>query len=110
LLGALDRISVIADQKSNHIVKFSIDPTNQVLTISADVPDAGSGCETIEPVQIAGEAIDIAFNVKYLMESLKNLTTTEVQLQMNTPTSPVVITPLGGAKATHLVMPVTVRS
>lgn len=111
LLGALDRISVIADQKSNHIVKFSIDSVNQTVGISADAQDAGSGRETIDSAQISGEdSIDIAFNVKYLMESLKNLPTTEVQIQMNTPTSPVVIVPLGGAKATHLVMPVQVRS
>jgi DNA polymerase-3 subunit beta len=111
LLEALDRISVIADQESNHIVKFSIDSVNQTVTISADAQDAGSGREMIDSAQISGEdSIDIAFNVKYLMESLKNLPTTEVQIQMNTPTSPVVIMPLGGAKATHLVMPVQVRS
>ncbi len=110
LLGALDRISVIADQKSNHIVKWAIDPEAESLTISADAQDAGSGREEITNAQFSGEKLDLAFNVKYLMELLKNLTTTEVQIQLNTPTSPVLITPLGGPKVTGLVMPVQVRS
>ena len=110
LLAALDRVSVIADQKSNHLVKFLINPDDQSLLISADAQDAGRGQEEINSAQISGEAIEMAFNIKYLMESLKNLTTTEVQIQINTPTSPAVITPLGGSKTTHLVMPVQVRN
>jgi len=41
---------------------------------------------------------------------LKAITTAEVQIRLNTPTSPVTIEPLGGPSATHLVMPVQVRS
>lgn len=110
LLSALERIAVLADQKSNHIVKFSLDQENQVLTISADAQDVGSGSEAINSVQISGEDLEIAFNVRYLMESLKNLTSSEVQIQLNTPTSPAIVTPLGGPKTTHLVMPVQVRN
>ena len=110
LLGSLERIAVLADQRSNHIVKFEIDDTAQSVSLSADAQDVGSGRETISSVQISGDGLDIAFNVRYLMESLKNLTVTEVQMQLNTPTSPVVVTPLGGTKATHLIMPVQIRS
>lgn len=110
LLSSLERIAVLADQKSNHIVKFEIDGDAQTVSLSADAQDVASGRETLESVQISGEGLDIAFNVRYLMESLKNLAVTEVQMQLNTATSPVVVTPLGGTKATHLVMPVQIRS
>lgn len=110
LLVALERVAVLADQKSNHIVKFEIDGENQMLALSADAQDVGSGRESINSVQISGGNLDIAFNVRYLMESLKNLTTAEVQVQLNSATSPVVVTPLGGPKATHLVMPVQIRA
>ncbi|MEM9771128.1 MAG: DNA polymerase III subunit beta [Cyanobacteria bacterium P01_D01_bin.73] len=110
LLGSLERIAVLADQKSSHIVKFEIDGADQSVSLSADAQDVGSGRETIGSVQISGDGLDIAFNVRYLMESLKNLPVTEVQMQLNTPTSPVVVTPLGGTKATHLIMPVQIRS
>ena len=110
LLSSLERIAVLADQKSNHIVKFEIDGDAQTVSLSADAQDVASGRETLESVQISGEGLDIAFNVRYLMESLKNLAVTEVQMQLNTATSPVVVSPLGGTKATHLVMPVQIRS
>ncbi len=86
-----------------------MDSVNQQLSLSVDAQDVGSGKETI-PAQITGEDLDIAFNVKYLMEGLKVLTTSDVQFQLNTATSPAIVTPLGGVKMTYLVMPVQVRS
>jgi DNA polymerase-3 subunit beta len=107
-ISALERIAVLADQKNN-IVKLSIDSVQQCLTLSVDAPDVGSGQETIA-AQISGEDLDIAFNVKYLLEGLKVFNTTEVQMQFNSSTSPSIVTPLGGVKMTYLVMPVQIRS
>lgn len=107
LLSTLERIAVIADRKNN-IVKFTLDDKSQTLALSVDAADVGSGKESIS-VQLVGKPITIAFNVKYIMDSLRNLQSTEVQLQLNTPTSPVIVTPLGGTKMIHLVMPVQIR-
>lgn len=107
LLGALERIATIADRKNN-IVKFSFDSEAQQLTLSVDAADVGSGRESLA-AQISGDSLDIAFNVRYVMESLRNLQSTEIQLQLNTPTSPVILTPLGGTKMIHLVMPIGIR-
>lgn len=108
LLGALERISVLADQRNN-VVKLVIDAPASRVTLSVDAQDVGSGKEAV-PAQISGDSIDVAFNVKYLADGLKALNTSEVQMQLNTPTSPVVLTPLGSIKMTYLVMPVQVRS
>ena len=108
LLGALERISVLADQKNN-IVKLSLDGSNQELTLSVDAQDVGSGRETM-PAQISGDSLDVAFNVKYLVDGLKAIATSEVQMQLNTSTSPAILSPLGSIKMTYLVMPVQVRS
>ncbi len=108
LLSALERIAVLADQKNN-IVKLSLDGVNQQLSLSVDAQDVGSGKETI-PAQITGDELDIAFNVKYLMDGLKVITTSEVQMQLNSATSPAILTPLGGVKMMYLVMPVQIRS
>lgn len=107
-LSALERIAVLADQKNN-IVKLTMDSVNQQLSLSVDAQDVGSGKETI-PAQITGDDLDIAFNVKYLMDGLKVVTTSEVQMQLNTATSPAIVTPLGGVKMTYLVMPVQIRA
>lgn len=108
LLSALERIAVLADQKNN-IVKLTLDSTNQLLTLSVDAQDVGSGKETI-PAQISGDDLDVAFNVKYLMDGLKTIATTEIQIQLNTATSPAIVTPLGSIKMTYLVMPVQIRN
>ncbi|NDJ18271.1 DNA polymerase III subunit beta [Myxacorys almedinensis] len=108
LLSSLERISVLADQKNN-IVKMTLDQTSQQVTLAVDAQDVGSGRESM-PAQITGDSIDIAFNVRYLMDGLKAINTTEVQIQLNTPTSPAVLSPIGSLKMTYLVMPVQVRS
>lgn len=108
LTGALERIAVLADQR-NSIVKLSLDSVKQEVVLSVDAQDVGSGRETVQ-AQISGEDLEIAFNVKYLLEGLKVFNTAEVQMQCNTSTSPAVLSPLGGMKMTYLVMPVQVRS
>lgn len=107
-LAALERIAVLADQRNN-VVKLSLDTAAQAVTLSVDAQDVGSGKESM-PAQISGEALEIAFNVRYLAEGLKALPATEVQMQLNGSTSPVILTPVGGIRMTYLVMPVQIRS
>ncbi|HIK12654.1 MAG TPA: DNA polymerase III subunit beta [Oscillatoriaceae cyanobacterium M33_DOE_052] len=107
LIGALDRIAILASQK-NDIVKFIIDSETQQLSLSVEAADVGSGSESMT-AQISGDSLDIAFNAKYAMESLKNLPSTEISMQLNSANSPVIIVPLGGVKMTHLLMPVQLR-
>lgn len=108
LLGALERIAVLADQKNN-LVRFSIDSGNQKVSLSVDTQDVGSGQESLA-AQVSGKDMEIAFNVKYLMDGLKALPSSEIQLQLNGATSPVILTPVSGLKMTYLVMPVQIRN
>lgn len=104
---ALERIAVFADQKNN-IVKISIDSVEQEITLSVEAQELGSGRDSI-PAEISGEDIVIAFNVKYLMEGLKALPSTEILMQVNQPLTPVIFKPLGGINMTYLAMPVQLR-
>jgi DNA polymerase-3 subunit beta len=106
LLLALERVAVVAEQHNN-VVKLSADPEREEVRITADAPDVGSGSEALA-AEIKGEAIDVAFNVRYLVDGLKAMGADEVVLQANAPTTPVVIG--GDAGFTYLVMPVQVRS
>ncbi|PMB51879.1 DNA polymerase III subunit beta [Fischerella thermalis CCMEE 5201] len=108
LLSSLERIAVLADQKNN-LVKVSLNGDAQEITLSVESQDVGSAMETM-PAQISGEDIDIAFNIKYLMEGLKALPASEILMQMNTNLTPVIFTPLGGLKMTYLAMPVQLRN
>lgn len=107
-LGALERIAVLADQKNN-VVKLSLGGAAQQVTLSADAAEVGNAQESI-PAQISGEDLEVAFNVRYLMDGLKAIASQEIQLQLNTSTSPAIVTPLGALKMTYLVMPVQLRS
>lgn len=106
--SALERIAVLADQR-NSIVKLNLDMAGQELVLSVDAQDVGSAREAIA-AQISGGDLEIAFNVKYVLEGLKALPTNEVQMQFNSATSPAILTPLGGLKMTYLVMPVQIRA
>ena len=107
LLGALERIAVLADQ--TNLVKFSIDSQGGKIALSVEAQDRGSGRESLD-AQISGENLDIAFNIKYLMDGLKTLLTKEIVISLNGPLEPVILTPLGGLKMTYLVMPVQLRN
>ncbi len=108
LLGALERVAVLADQRNN-IVKITIDELNQEIALAVDTPEVATGKESL-PAQVAGGDMEIAFNVKYFLDGLKAINTTDVLLRMNASTSPAVLTPIGGTKITYLVMPVQIKS
>lgn len=108
LISALERMAVFAEQKNN-ILKFKLSTESQTLSIEAEAPDVGGGQESLD-VQFAGEDIEIAFNVKYLLDALRVFDASEVRLQMNGQTQPAVMEPLGAARLRYLVMPVQIRN
>ena len=109
LIAALDRIAVLADQHNN-VVKFSTQPDDGVVLLSADAQDVGRGSESL-PATLTGDAMQIAFNVRYLLDGLKAVATDQVVLHCNAPTTPAVLKPEGETESfTYLVMPVQIRS
>lgn len=109
LVGALERIAVLADQHNN-VVKFSSQPESGVVLISADAQDVGSGSESLA-AELSGDAIQIAFNVRYMLDGLKAMAGDRVVLHCNAPTTPAVLRPVEERDGfTYLVMPVQIRS
>ncbi|WP_413441640.1 DNA polymerase III subunit beta [Synechococcus sp. MIT S1220] len=109
LIAALERIAVLADQHNN-VVKFSSEPDQGLVQISADAQDVGSGSESL-PASLSGDAMQIAFNVRYLLDGLKAMASERVVLHCNAPTTPAVLKPEQETDGfTYLVMPVQIRS
>ena len=109
LIAALERIAVLADQHNN-VVKFSSQPEDGVVQISADAQDVGSGSESL-PANLEGDAMQIAFNVRYLLDGLKAMGSDRIVLHCNAPTTPAVLRSEEASEAfTYLVMPVQIRS
>ena len=108
LVEALERIAVLADQQSS-VVKINLDEKDLAI-ISADAQDIGSANESL-PVSYTGDKFNIAFNVRYLLEGLKVISSDNVVLKCNLSTTPAVFVPEDNVNSfTYLVMPVQVRS
>ena len=108
-IAALERIAVLADQHNN-VVKVSSDNTSELLQISADAQDVGSGSESLS-AEFTGDAVQIAFNVRYVLDGLKVMDSDRIVLRCNAPTTPAIISPKDDDIGfTYLVMPVQIRS
>lgn len=107
LLNSLELVAVLAQK--NNVVKFSLDSEQEQLFLSVDARDVGNAKEVL-PAEIIGDSIDIAFNIKYLMDGLKAIPASLIKMQLNEWNQPVIFTPVGGFKMTYLVMPVQLRN
>ena len=107
LINSLERIAVLADQQSS-VVKININD-DKFASISADAQDIGNAKELL-PVSFNGDQIEIAFNVRYLLEGLRVISSENILLKCNLPTTPAVVVPDDDSSYTYLVMPVQVRS
>jgi len=105
VINALERLAVLAGNR--HVVKFSLDLDHVMLTTEGG--ELGQGQEQI-PAEIEGEALEVAFNVRYVLEGLKAMSSAQVRMELNSATAPVIFSPLGEAKMTYLVMPIQLRS
>ena len=107
-IESLERIAVLADQQSS-VVKINLND-DRYASISADAQDIGNA-EELLPVTYSGEKLEIAFNVKYLLEGLRVISSENVLLKCNLSTTPAVLVPDDNITSfTYLVMPVQVRS
>ena len=108
-VASLERIAVLADQHNN-VVRIGTDPAKGLVQISADAQDVGSGSESL-PADIDGEPVQIAFNVRYVLDGLKAMDADRIRLQCNAPTTPAILSPADdGSGLTYLVMPVQIRT
>ena len=108
-MAALERVAVLADQHNN-VVRISTEPTAGLVQISADAQDVGSGSESL-PATLVGDAMQIAFNVRYVLDGLKAMEADRIVLQCNAPTTPAILTPADDTSGfTYLVMPVQIRN
>lgn len=105
LISSLERVAIMVNERTS-IVKFEFKENKLVL--SADTPDSGASEDEIE-VEYNSEELKIAFNYKYVLDSLKNMETTEVKIGLNTGLSATVLKPNNDEDYICLIMPVQIR-
>ena len=87
LFEAIKRIRIMTNEKSNQ-VRLNI--SSNKMELSANHPSLGKAKETLE-VNYSGKPLEIGFNAKYLVDVLSILDEGDVQLELSSEISPVVI-------------------
>ena len=110
LIKAIELVSVMVNERTN-IVKFNFE--NNGLEISTDTPESGSGKDFLD-IEYSYENLLIAFNYKYVLDSLKNMDSKNVKVEMSTNLSASIFKPEAESEEEDnnyicLIMPVQVR-
>ena len=102
--NAVDRVSAISSDRSR-AVKLKV--TNGTLELSASSPEHGSASEELE-VRYDGEAMEIGFNSRYLLDIAEQIGGESARLSMADAASPTILHELGDRSAIYVLMPMRV--
>lgn len=101
LLQALERASLVSRDTKKTPVRINME--NSVLTMTAKA-ELGNAHEEIS-IEQDGDALEIAFNPRYLIEALRVIEDSQVSIQFTTNLSPCIIKPLEGDTFGYLILP-----
>lgn len=104
LMSALRRVSLLAHEKSKG-VKLSLKAN--VLEISSSNPDMGEAVEEIE-VDYGGEALEIGYNAKYLLECLPVVESETLEFRFKDRLSPGMFQGAEQKNHTYILMPMRI--
>ena len=84
LLAVLRRINASTTSTTN---AMRLNFENNILTITASSPEIGEATDTVA-IKYDGEPLSVIFNPEFMIDPLKNLTSDEIQIELNNSTSP----------------------
>jgi DNA polymerase III subunit beta len=105
IMASLERAAVMANERT-HIVRMTLDAGQ--MQLMADTPDVGNSKDMV-PVHYDGEALQIAFNYKYVLDALKVMDSEEVSMETNGSLAPTLFKAKEDESYLCLVMPVQVK-
>jgi DNA polymerase-3 subunit beta len=106
LLDAIERAALIAKENDNNVVRFNIKSTS--IEISSTSPDVGKVSETLNPLSVEGEEMLIACNARYMIESLRVISSEDLVIEFTGSMSPILIKPTDNSQYLTLVLPVRI--
>ena len=105
LISALERVAVMVNERTN-IVRFLFG--ENTLFLKADTPDAGLGEDSIS-AQYTDEELTIAFNYKYVLDSLKIMESEDVRIGLGGSLSATLFKPENDVDYVCLIMPIQLK-
>ncbi len=111
LLKACQTAHIFARENTNTLL-LHIHPGSDLepgrLVVSATSAETGSDVTELDAA-IEGAAVEIAFNVKFILDVLGVVNSPQVMMDIISPSSPGVVRPVGGDDFTYVVMPMTLE-
>jgi len=102
------KMAQIFARDAAHITRVHVEPSSELepgrVQVSATSAETGDDVSEID-ASIEGEEVEIAFNVKFLIDVLSVTDAPQVSLDTTSSSSPGVIRPVGGDGFTHVIMP-----
>lgn len=102
------KTALIFARDAAHIARLHVKPASELaaghMIVSATSAETGDDVSELD-ANVEGEEIEIAFNVKYLIEVLSVAGAPQVALDTTTSSSPGVLRPVGDTDFTHVIMP-----
>lgn len=101
---AIDRVSLLAREGGNNVIRMSVENGNVELTSNS--PEVGTVNEEVTACSIEGEDIKISFNSKYMMDALRAIQSEEVTVEFFGTMRPFTITPSDSTEVVQLILPI----
>lgn len=101
IIDSVERMSLLNNDRIQSPVRCNFADDEIKLSCASAVGRAND----VINVSIIGEPVEIGFNNKYLLESLKNTDTDEIKLVLNGPLAPMIIKPVKGDCFLSIVVP-----
>ena len=105
MISALERVAVMVNERTN-IVRFLFKDNN--LFLKADTPDAGLGEDSIS-IEYTDDELTIAFNYRYVLDSLKIMESENVKIGLGGSLSATLFKPVSDDNYLCLIMPIQIR-
>jgi DNA polymerase-3 subunit beta len=105
LISAIERVSVMSDDRT-HLIKLHFE--GDTLQITANTPDVGRAQEEVS-ITFEGQVLDIAVNVRYIIDVLQRLGVDEAKIEMTGALKPLIVKGVGDEAYKYLLMPVQAK-
>jgi DNA polymerase-3 subunit beta len=106
LLNAIERGIVLASAEKKPSILCNI--TNNLIKISCRSIEYGSSYEEIPITNYTGSPINVSFNVKYLMDLIKNIDDSDVLFEFTESNKPFFIKDAKNPNYTSLILPIRI--
>ena len=106
-IDTIERASLIITERLKNPLRITF--AKDKITVRCQTT-LGKVVDEFPPVKMEGDAVEIGFNNRYILEALRNARSERVLLEINGPLSPVKMLPEEGKDFIYLVLPVRFKN